>query len=297
MSILALEKLLSNSSYPQKTILEKLVCHYCDLKKEDLFTQLDHEISTERLTMIKNWYHAYTVDKKPLEYIIWSVKFTWISFKVNPKTLIPRPETEYMIEAVNEHITNHSSNDFHILDVWTWCWVLGQAVYYHNQDSISQVLLTELDNETLEVAKSNAKSLFPSDAPISFLEASLLDHDNITSFLSHSPSILVANLPYIPEQLFDDNTDVWIKKREPKMAFVWGEDGCDLYRVMFDQLLKAISSWGNEAMSKDLTLFLEMMTRQVDVLRKEYPQLEFEEVKTFHFNIRIVKATIKHNKS
>ncbi len=292
MSILTLEKLLSNSSYPQKSILEKLVCHYCELEKEDLFTKLDYEISTDLLAMIKDGYHAYTVDKKPLEYIIWSVRFTGISFKVSPKTLIPRPETEYMIQAVNEHIADHSSNDIHILDVWTWCGVLGQAVYFHNQASITQVLLTELDNDTLEVAKSNAKSLFPSDAPISFLQASLLDHEDINNYLTHSPCILVANLPYIPEQLFDDNTDVWIKKREPKMAFVWGEDGCDLYRVMFDQLLKRNGETEKQR-NREIVMFLEMMTWQVDVLRKEYPAFEFEEVKTFHFNIRIVRGWMK----
>ena len=44
--------------------------------------------------------------------------------------------------------------------------------------------------------------------------------------------------------------------------------------------------------SSDFIMFLEMMTRQVDILRKEYPQFHFEEVKTFHFNIRIVKAQL-----
>ncbi|MEI8091065.1 MAG: hypothetical protein WCG98_02175 [bacterium] len=45
---------------------------------------------------------------------------------------------------------------------------------------------------------------------------------------------------------------------------------------------------------KDITMFLEMMTRQVDILRQEFgDRLEFEEVKTFHFNIRIVKCRLK----
>ena len=70
------------------------------------------------------------------------------------------------------------------------------------------------------------------------------------------------------------------------MAFIWGDDGNDLYRVMFDQLLE-------HTPNAEVTMFLEMMTRQVEILRQEYKeQLRFEEVKTFHFNIRIVKASI-----
>ena len=293
-----LEKLLSSSSYPKKTILEKLICHYCSLEKKELFTELEYKISAENLEKIKEGYRLYTVEKKPLEYIIEHVTFTGISFKVSPKTLIPRPETEYMIEAVNEYISDLGSNDVHVIDVWTGCGVLWLAVYQHNQEAISKVLLTELDPETLDVAKQNAKSLCSPDAPIHFLEASLLDHKEVNKFLDYSPLVLVSNLPYIPEELFDNNTDEGVRKREPKMAFVWGEDGCDLYRVMFDQLLERKREREKGRNSDDVTdssfvMFLEMMTWQVDVLRKEYPQFEIEEVKTFHFNIRILKGRFK----
>lgn len=110
--------------------------------------------------------------------------------------------------------------------------------------------------------------------------------------------ILVANLPYIPNQLFDDNTDDTVKKREPRMAFIGGDDGLDLYRCMFDQLIETtISPYnkeGTEEVSRNLVLFLEMMTRQVDILRQKYKNyFSFEEVATFHFNIRIVKAILK----
>jgi methylase of polypeptide subunit release factors len=111
----------------------------------------------------------------------------------------------------------------------------------------------------------------------------MLDHERIHALLTQpeAPLIIVANLPYIPEQLFKDNVDDRVKKREPKMAFVAGDDGLDLYHVMFAQLQSPLAP---------LTLFLEMMTRQVDILRQAYPERIFEEVKTFHFNIRIVRV-------
>jgi methylase of polypeptide subunit release factors len=101
---------------------------------------------------------------------------------------------------------------------------------------------------------------------------------------------LVANLPYIPDETFDNNALENVQKREPRLAFVGGEDGLDLYRQMFEQLRTLCL----ESFSLNLTMFLEMMTRQVDILKAEFGDwLEFEEVKTFHFNIRIVKAWIK----
>lgn len=96
----------------------------------------------------------------------------------------------------------------------------------------------------------------------------------------------MANLPYIPEEMFEANVSDNVKKWEPKPAFVGGVDGLDYYRKMFDQVfILGI---------RTITMFLEMMTWQVDILRQEFgDRLAFEEVKTFHFNIRIVKVLLK----
>lgn len=94
--------LLKSPVYPQKPILEKLVCHRLDLTKTQLFTQIDTEILPYDLERIQDAYHRYTVDKEPVEYIVGYVIFAGLQFAVSPETIIPRPETEYMIEAVRE---------------------------------------------------------------------------------------------------------------------------------------------------------------------------------------------------
>jgi methylase of polypeptide subunit release factors len=113
--------------------------------------------------------------------------------------------------------------------------------------------------------------------------------------------IIVANLPYIPEQLFEDNVEDNVKLREPKPAFVGGEDGLDWYREMLGQIMvirKRKSETGTDYLLPDtgyLCLFLEMMTRQVEILVREFNEhFSFEEVATFHMNIRIVKCMF-HN--
>lgn len=65
----------------------------------------------------------------PLEYIVGKVTFLGNDFVVNKHTLIPRPETEYMIEAINEFV---QTSDLVLLDVGTGCGVLGLSVLLHN---------------------------------------------------------------------------------------------------------------------------------------------------------------------
>jgi release factor glutamine methyltransferase len=72
---------------------------------------MDREITDEQLARIDAGYKSYTIDKKPLEYILGRMEFLGVKFKVTPATLIPRPETEYMIEAVNEYIQHNKPTD------------------------------------------------------------------------------------------------------------------------------------------------------------------------------------------
>lgn len=95
--------------------------------------------------------------------------------------------------------------------------------------------------------------------------------------------VIVSNLPYIPDDTFDQNADESAKKREPRVAFLGGKDGLDLYRKMLDQVIVS---------ELYPVMFLEMMTWQVDRLIQEYgDRFEFEVKKTFHFNIVIVKVS------
>ena len=288
--------LLSNPKYAHKWILEKLICHYCDIGREQMWIDIDKDVPDGTIDNILLWYKKYTEDKMPLEYILWKVTFLWYNFVVSKDTLIPRPETEYMIQAINEYVTDLS--DLVLLDVGTWCGVLGLSVLLHNPWVFATALLSDYSDDALSVAKQNY-ALFEDSiqanqkaTAMHFLHVSLVEylHDYRASLTGKS-AVLVANLPYIPDETFDTSADDTVKKWEPRMAFVGGDDGLDLYRIMFDQLLQFQST---EEKLEKVVLFLEMMTWQVEILREAYgDKMIFEEVKTFHFNIRIVKAIIK----
>lgn len=311
-----LSELLWRSDLKEKFVLQKFLCVFLSCSREELWMNMDKNISDEIIQKVLIAYKSYIEDKKPLEYILGHVDFFGREFFVNEATLIPRPETEYMITAVTEYINwelriqNWEWKKNMLLDIGTGCGVLGISVLLQNPDYFAHVVFSDYFANALEIAKKNYQNLI-TDLPagrqgfswkVEFFQSDLLDfiksstlkpsdyaEDKDTpSFAIKEDSniVLVANLPYIPEEMFEANVSDNVKKWEPKPAFVGGVDGLDYYRKMFDQVfILGI---------RTITMFLEMMTWQVDILRQEFgDRLAFEEVKTFHFNIRIVKVLLK----
>ncbi len=287
---MTIQDLISNPDYPQKIILQKLICHFCNISREDMRIKSDQEIASSDLEKIISWYNAYVNDSKPLDYILWQVEFFGIKFLVNQHTIVPRPETEYMINAVTEHCQKNLANqpDNILMDIGTWCWVLWISVLLQNPNAFQTIFLTDYSQDAIWVAKQNYDNLIQSDKyNTHFIRSDLVQFvDSYSSLISQKKIILLGNLPYIPEQTHDENNPDSVKKREPRMAFVGGEDGLIYYYKMFDQII--------DFKLHNITMFLEMMTWQVDILRSKYSDyFIFEEVKTFHFNIRIVKVWFK----
>ena len=282
-----LQALIQNPAYKKKFVLEKLLCHYLDKTRTELWTDAEQELSEELVKKIQEDYRAYEEDEKPLEYILGFVEFFGVRFWVNEHTLIPRPETEYMITAITEELQSREDSDHILLDIGTGSGVLWCSVLLQNEGKIREVFLADISADALYVANRNYNDLIDG----SLYDTRIVQSDLCAFLESYSgviqwrKLIMTANLPYIPDQTFDENSPANVQKWEPRFAFVGGDDGLDLYRKMFAQLLEL------KDQVSDLVMFLEMMTWQVDILRKEYEgMIEFEEVKTFHFNIRIVKA-------
>lgn len=286
------QSLLQNPQFKNKFVLESLIKAYTKMSREELWLHLSDPIDEEVLNTVLKGYHAYTEDKKPLEYILGYVKFFDKEFIVNEHTIIPRPETEYMVAAVKNYLTSlPDTQKLSLLDIGTGSGILGISILLTQAQHFNQVILSDISAEALSVAQTNWKRLVPDyTGEVHFLQSNLADFLSNPSFASANQYLLVANLPYIPEETFDTNALENVQKREPRGAFVGGADGLSLYRELFHQLQTSLFSHPQ----KSCTMFLEMMTRQTELLKAEFGDwLHFEEVETFHFNIRIIKATRK----
>ncbi len=158
----------------------------------------------------------------PLAYIRGHAEFYGREFIVTTHTLVPRPETEAIIELLK---TLDLPAQPRILDVGTGsgCIAITAALELPN----AQVSACDIDPECLNIAQQNTAKL---GAHVTFFESNLLQ-------LAGAQDVLLANLPYVPDN-FQINTAA---THEPRHALFGGPDGLDLYRKMFEQIVA--SDW------------------------------------------------------
>jgi len=156
----------------------------------------------------------------PLAYIRGHAEFYGRDFMVNPHTLVPRPETESIIELVK---SLEPAAGTRILDIGTGsgCIAITTALEIPN----AEVSACDIDKNCLETAQQNAQNL---GATVTFFASDLLSQ-------ATPQDILLANLPYVPDN-FQINTAA---THEPRHALFGGPDGLDLYRTLFAQLTEA----------------------------------------------------------
>lgn len=164
------------------------------------------------------------------------IEFYKLNFKVNPDVLIPRPETEIIVDEVLKYARANKGRELKILDVGTGSGNIAISVaknlVLYSPDITFKIIATELSSKALKVAKQNAK-LHQVEDKIEFLRSDLLKTVDKKSFFD----LIATNLPYIPGYripVLDDS----VKNYEPHIALDGGGDGFELYRKLFQELVK-----------------------------------------------------------
>lgn len=164
----------------------------------------------------------------PKQYIQGWVEFYKLKFRVTPDVLIPRPETELLVDEVLDYMRSHLNRGrtSTIMDIGTGCGNIAISIAINAPDA--KIIATDVSEPALKVAKQNAKLHGVSDK-ITFLQSNLLQ--NIPTI----PDIIVTNLPYIPSARIP-YLDSSVKDFEPLVALDGGADGFQLYRKLFAQI-------------------------------------------------------------
>lgn len=162
---------------------------------------------------------------RPSQYIKGWVEFYKLKFKVNPDVLIPRPETELLVDEVLS-FARPGLTRLTVLDLGTGSGNIAISIAKNNKKI--KVFATEVSEKALNLAKENARK-HSVDKRIFFIESDLLSN------IKASPDIIVTNLPYIPSERIP-YLDSSVKDFEPLVALDGGPDGFDLYRKLFTQI-------------------------------------------------------------
>lgn len=196
-------------------------------ERSQLFTHPERELSEEEITQFESLV-ARRGEGEPTQYILGLREFFGRDFEVGPAVLIPRPETELLVEAVLESGADSAG----VLDVGTGSGCI--AVTLACERPSWAIRAVDISEPALRVAENNARRL---GARVEFRRGDLTE-----PFAGESFDVVVSNPPYVRNE--DRKTLSREVRREPELALFAGEDGLDVYRRLIPAAARVLRRGG-----------------------------------------------------
>ncbi len=211
-------------SFEGRLAAEVLLAYVLNCGKEDLFTKDRLDVSSENEKKFRTLFRRF-YSGEPVAYLTGMKEFYGLDFFVNKNVLIPRPETEHLVDSVLSWSQKNGEVPS-ILDVGTGSGCI--AVSLAKKLLSVKITASDISPDALEVARINAKRHGVSDR-ITFVLADLM------AGVEGSFDIIVANLPYIGKKKYNFISRETYE-HEPHVALFGGEDGLQLYEKFFQQI-------------------------------------------------------------
>ncbi len=261
-------------SVPRREI-ELLLQDILDCSRVDLYLRFEEPLPNTQLVKLRNWVQRRK-KREPIQYITGKAGFYNLILTVTPDVLIPRPESERLIEVILETVDKNA--DISILDVGTGSGCLALALGYE----LPNVKVAGIDKsaKAIEIAQVNAVDLKIKN--VSFSQIDLFEFN-----IEYKYDILVSNPPYIPKQDIESLMPE-VKNFEPISSLTDLNDGLNFYRK--------ISEISTNLINKDGWLFLEVglgdhpKTAMELFLNKKFKNVEL--IKDYNNDNRVLKAQV-----
>jgi release factor glutamine methyltransferase len=207
-----------------KLSAEHLLAHALGVKRLQMYLRFDQPIREQELESFRDMVRR-RLRHEPVQYIVGSTEFYGLEFAVSPAVLIPRPETEHLIDALLDLRKEARLKAApRILDIGTGSGAIAIALAKQLEDA--RLTATDISSDALQIATSNAERNGVED------RFRFLHHDILTDHVTGLPvpfDIVVSNPPYIPK---DDVASLQpeVRDHEPLPATTDGGDGLAFYR-------------------------------------------------------------------
>jgi len=246
------------------------------LKKEDTYLLIHgDEILSSEDEIKYNHLIKRRAEGMPVAYITGRKEFMGMEFKVNEHTLIPRPDTEIAVMEAIDSIRDHGYKD--VLDLCCGSGAIGLSIAASLE--FTNVSLSDINKEALEVAKENALSL-RLESRVQFVLSDLF------SEIRDTYDLIISNPPYISGEDMEKLEET-VRDYEPHLALYGGDTGLDFYRTIIQHVRKYLRENG--------MLIFEIgydQSSEVEKMMKEYGFQKVHTIKDFSGLPRVVSGLL-----
>ena len=217
------ELIILGKKYTNSTHAKMLLATFLNCNSLELLTRLNDQVPKDIIIKYQKALKALK-EGTPIQYALGTVNFYGLTYFVNENVLIPRFETEELVENVKKYFENKNKDNIKILDLGCGSGVIGLTLKYFFKNA--NVTLTDISKEALSVAKANAKNLK--------LDVEFLESDWFSNIKEEKYDLIISNPPYLR---YDEDIEDIVKNNEPHLAlYGGGVDGLDTYRQIFKNI-------------------------------------------------------------
>ncbi|MCD6102117.1 MAG: peptide chain release factor N(5)-glutamine methyltransferase [Candidatus Cloacimonetes bacterium] len=231
---------------------EMIIARVLNCSRMELYLNHDKLLNPKEREEIRNLVKKRATHY-PLQYLLGETEFYGYKFLVDEGVLIPRPETEILVDTVISYIKQSNKNNWNVLDIGTGTGIIPISIskYFSNTQNKILFVATDISKTALENAKKNIE--------LHHIQNIQLIQSDTSKDLSGKFDIIISNPPYISEKQFQ-NLQKEVKNYEPKSALFGGEKGLTYYKKILQN--------AENFLNKDAKIFFEIGANQKDDMEK-----------------------------
>lgn len=250
----------------EKEAIKFLFTEVYKLDNISFYKILDESISDDKIKELEDIFNKYLNEDIPVQYILGYTYFYGLKFKVGKDVLIPRYDTEILVE----NVLNSNFKNCSLVDIGTGSGCIAIALKKNNPSLLIDAI--DISCNALNIAKKNAEL---NDVSINFIQNDLL------LGIEKKYDVIVSNPPYIS---YNDAIDEIVYKNEPHLALFAENSGMYFYDKILSQSLHNLKNGG--------IIFFEIGYNQtekiVPIIKKYYPFAHIDVMKDYNNNDRLV---------
>lgn len=215
------ELLVYGKSHCHSDHAKILLAELLNLNPLELLNHLEDEVEKEKVELYKQEVLALE-NGEPIQYVLGNVNFYGNKFTINKNVLIPRFETEELVENTINYINKYFTEPVEIIDLGCGSGVIGLTL--KKKLSTISVNLIDISEKALEVTRKNAQNLG--------IKANIYQSDMFSN-VNKKYDVIISNPPYIKTE---EEIEQIVKDNEPHLALYAGKDGLDCYRKILQNI-------------------------------------------------------------